>query len=177
MNAQKGKRSMLTIAKSIRILLVLTFTAALAAHAQTDAQKAFAAIKNMPGTWEGKGEDGQPLQVSFKVVSGGTAVMSEIQSDHAHDMISLFNMDGSNRLLLTHYCSMGNQPRMQASVSPDGKTFTFNYVDATNLASPDAGHIQKMVLTLVDENHHTENWTFVDHGREINRFFDLHRQL
>ena len=65
---------MLTIAKSIRILLTLTFAAALAAHAQTDAQKAFAAIKNMPGTWEGKGEDGQPLQVSFKVVSGGTAV-------------------------------------------------------------------------------------------------------
>ena len=104
--------------------------------------------------------------------------MSEIQSDdHAHDMVSLFNMDGSNRLLLTHYCSMGNQPRMQASVSPDGKTFTFNYVDATNLASPDAGHIQKMVLTLVDENHHTENWTFLDHGKEINRFFDLHRTL
>ena len=162
--------------KSIRILLALTFTAALAAHAQTDAQKAFAAIKNMPGTWEGKGEDGQPLQVSFKVVSGGTAVMSEIQSDHAHDMVSLFNLDGS-RLLLTHYCSMGNQPRMQASVSPDGKTFTFNYVDATNLASPDAGHIEKMVLTLVDENHHTENWTFIDHGKEMNRFFDLHRQL
>jgi hypothetical protein len=102
--------------------------------------------------------------------------MSEIESDHAHDMVSLFNMDGS-RLLLTHYCSMGNQPRMQASVSPDGKTFTFNYVDATNLASPDAGHIEKMVLTLVDENHHTENWTFIDHGREVNRFFDLHRQL
>ena len=157
-------------------LLILAGLNATSALAQTDAQKAFAAIKNMPGTWEGKGEDGQPLQVNFKVVSGGTAVMSEIQSDHAHDMISLFNMDGS-RLLLTHYCSMGNQPRMQASVSPDGKTFTFNYVDATNLASPDAGHIQKMVLTLVDENHHTENWTFVDHGKEVNRFFDLHRQL
>jgi hypothetical protein len=157
-------------------LLILASLNATSAWAQTDAQKAFAAIKAMPGTWEGKGEDGQPLQVSFKVVSGGTAVMSEIQSDHAHDMVSLFNMDGS-RLLLTHYCSMGNQPRMQASVSPDGKTFTFNYVDATNLASPDAGHIQKMVLTLVDENHHTENWTFVDHGKEVNRFFDLHRQL
>lgn len=162
--------------KSLRILLVLTFAATLA-HAQTDAQKAFAAIKNMPGTWEGKGEDGNPLQVTYKVVSGGTAVMSEIDGGHAHDMISMFNMDGANRLLLTHYCSMGNQPRMLATVSTDGKTFTFDYTDATNLATPDAGHIEKMVLTLVDENHHTENWTFVDHGKEVNRFFDLHRQL
>ncbi len=167
---------MKNLKKSIRILLALTFTAALAAHAQTDAQKAFSTLKNMPGTWEGKGEDGQPLQVNFKVVSGGTAVMSEIQGNHSPDMISMFNMDGS-RLLLTHYCSMGNQPRMQASVSPDGKTFTFNYLDATNLSSPDAGHIEKMVLTVLDENHHTENWTFIDHGKEMNRLFDLYRKL
>src|ERR1043166_435692 len=121
---KERKTRMKNLNKSIRILLALTFAGAIAVHAQTDAQKAFATLKNMPGTWEGKGEDGQPLKVSFKVVSGGTAVMSEIESDHAHDMVSLFNMDGS-RLLLPHYCSMGNQPRMQASVSPDGKTFTF----------------------------------------------------
>jgi hypothetical protein len=91
-------------------------------------------------------------------------------------MISMFNLDGPNRLLLTHYCTMGNQPRMQASVSPDGKTITFTYVDATNLATPDAGHMQTMVLTLVDDNHHTEEWTFVDHGKELKRFFDLRRK-
>jgi hypothetical protein len=88
----------------------------------------------------------------------------------------MFNLDGPNRLLLTHYCAMGNQPRMQASVSPDGKTITFTYVDATNLATPDAGHMQTMVLTLLDENHHTEEWTFVDHGKELKRLFDLRRK-
>jgi hypothetical protein len=164
--------------KSIRLFLALTLlSAALAAHAQTDAQKAFAVIKNMPGVWEGKSDDGQPLQVSFRVVSNGTAVMSEILGEHAHDMISMFNMDGANRLLLTHYCSMGNQPRMQASVSPDGKTFTFDFTDATNLASPDAGHMQRMVLTVLDDNHHTEEWIFADHGKELRRSFDLRRKL
>ena len=63
--------------------------------------------------------------------------MSEIQGDHS--MISVINMDGPDRLLMTHYCSVGNQPRMQASVSPDGKVITFTYVDATNLATADAG--------------------------------------
>ena len=67
---------------------------------------------------------------------------------------------------------------MAASVSPDGKTFTFNFIDATNLDNPDAGHMQRMVLTLVDDNHHTEDWTFVDHGKEVTEeMFDLRRKM
>ncbi len=164
--------------KSSRILslmLLAVTLAATSARAQTDSQKAFSAIKNMPGTWEGKSSDGRPLQVTFKVVSGGSAVMSEILGDH--EMMSMFNLDGANKLLMTHYCSSGNQPRMQGSVSPDGKTITFNFVNATNLEGPDAGHMQRMVLTLLDDNHHTEDWTFIDHGKEMKEFFDLRRKM
>ena len=100
--------------------------------------------------------------------------MSEILGKE--DMITMFNLDGPGRLLMTHYCAAGNEPRMEASVSPDGKVITFNYVDATNLASPDAPHMHKMVLTLIDENHHTEEWTFVDHGKEHKELFDLRRK-
>lgn len=145
------------------------------AFAQTDAQKAFTAIKNMPGTWEQTGPDGKALQVTFKTVSGGSAVVSEIQGKE--DMISMFNLDGPGRIMMTHYCSAGNQPRMVGSVSNDGKTITFNYLDATNLATPDAGHMQKMILTIVADDHHTEEWTFVDHGKEMKEVFDLRRKM
>jgi hypothetical protein len=162
--------------KSTRALtLVVIALAATTAFPQTDAQKSFAAIKNLPGTWEGKRPDGKLFQVTFKVVSGGSAVISEILVPK-EDMISMFHLDGPNRLLLTHYCAAGNQPRMQATTSPDGKTITFNYVDATNLASPDDGHMQRMVLTILDENRHTEEWTFVDHGKEHKELFDLRRK-
>lgn len=161
-------------ATQIQLLIVVVLALAAASVAQTDAEKAFATLKNMPGTWEGKSEMG-PVQVTFKTTGHGSAVMSEITGHE--DMISMFHMDGPNRLLLTHYCAVGNQPRMQASVSTDGKTITFNFVDATNLASADAGHMQKMVLTLVDENHHTEVWTFSDHGKEHSAVFDLRRKL
>ena len=100
--------------------------------------------------------------------------MSEILGKE--DMITMFNLDGPGRLLMTHYCAVGNEPRMEASASPDGKVITFNYVDATNLASPDAAHMHRMVLTLIDENHHTEEWMFVDHGKEHKELFDLHRK-
>jgi hypothetical protein len=165
-------KSLRTLSLTLLITVAATF-----ALAQTDAQKAFATIKSMPGSWESKAADGRSLQVTFKVVSGGSAVMSEILGQGPEDMISMFNLDGDNKLLMTHYCGAGNQPRMQASVSPDGKTITFNYLDATNLKSADDGHMIRMVLTLLDDNHHTEEWTFIDHGKEMKEYFDLRRKL
>jgi hypothetical protein len=156
-----------------RILIAALALAAASALAQTDAQKAFTTIKTLPGTWEGDTHMG-PVQVTFKVTAGGSAVMSEILGKE--DMISMFNLDGPGRLLLTHYCAAGNEPRMQASLSPDGKIITFTYVDATNLATPDAAHMHKVVLTMIDDNHHTEEWTLVDHGKEHTEVFDLHRK-
>jgi hypothetical protein len=167
--------SKLKTRKSLAVLLTL-FALGCAAVAQTAAQRAFATIKSLPGTWEGKGHDGQTFQVTFKITGGGSAVLSEIQVPK-EDMVSMIHLDGPDRLLLTHYCAVSNQPRMQASVSSDGKVITFNYVDATNLASADSGHMQKMILTVLDENHHTEEWLFVDHGKEHREIFDLHRKV
>ncbi len=162
---------------SIRTILIATVVlAAGSAFAQTDAQRAFATVKNLPGTWEGKGAERQPLHVTFKLTGGGSAVMSEIVVPN-EDMVSMIHLDGPDKLLLTHYCAVGNQPRMLASVSTDARTITFNYVDATNLQSPDAGHMQRMVLTVLDENHHIEEWTFVDHGKTHKEVFDLHRKM
>jgi hypothetical protein len=159
---------------STRILIAALALATASAVAQTPAQKTFASIKTLPGTWAGDTSMG-PVQVTFKVTAGGSAVMSEIFGK-GEDMISMFNLDGPSRLLLTHYCTVGNEPRMEASLSPDGKVITFTYVDATNLASPDAGHMQKMILTMIDDNHHTEEWTFVDHRKAHKEVFDLRRQ-
>jgi len=159
--------------KLTRTLIAATIMlSAACALAQTDAEKAFTAIKNMPGTWEGTSVEG-PVTVTFKVTSGGSAVMSEILGKE--DMISMFHMD-NDRLLLTHYCAVGNQPRMQAALSPNGKVITFTYVDATNLATPDAAHMQQMILTVIDDNHHTEEWVFAGQGKEHRVLFDLHRK-
>ena len=159
--------------KLASLMIAAVALASTFASSQTDTQKAFATLKDMPGTWEGTSQDGA-VKVTFKTTGGGSSVMSEILGKE--DMISMFHMDG-DRLLLTHYCAVGNQPRMQASVSPDGKTITFTYVDATNLSAPDAGHMQQMILTVIDKNHHTEEWVFADHGREHRVTFDLHRTV
>jgi hypothetical protein len=160
--------------KTVRIAVTLLFWfVTSAAFAASAAQKSFEELKALDGTWEGKSLNGQPLEVAYRVTSNGSAIMSEIKGKE--DMISMFNLDG-DRVLLTHYCAVGNQPRMVASASPDGKTFTFDFVDATNLPTPDAAHMIRMVLAMPDANHHTEEWTFSDHGKEHKEVFDLRRK-
>jgi len=129
---------------SLPVLLLLTAAAlAQSAFAQTRAQKSFDQLKSLTGSWQGKNTQGKTVQVSFRDTAGGSALMSEIQGHGPENMISMFNLDGPNRLLLTHYCGAGNQPRMTGSASPDGNTITFDFLDATNLATPDAGHMQR----------------------------------
>ena len=156
---------------AISLLLLLTATAA---FAESDAQKSFDKLKSLVGSWEGKGTEGQPMQISYRVTSGGSALLSEIQGKD-EDMITMFHLDG-DRLLMTHYCGAGNQPRMQATASPDGKTIVFSFLDATNLDSPQAGHMHHVVISVLDPNHHTEEWTFTNHGKEMNEVFDLRRK-
>ena len=157
---------------AICLLLTLCTTAV---FAQTDAQKSFDQLKSLAGAWEGKNSQGEPVQVSYRMTAGGSALMSEING-HGEEMISMIHLDGSNRLLLTHYCTAGNQPRMQASGSPDGKTITFNFLDATNLDNPQTGHMDHVVIAMLDANHHTEEWNFTDHGKQMKEVFELTRK-
>jgi hypothetical protein len=163
---------MKTLRIAVSFLLVLLATAA---TAESDSQKSFAALKTLAGSWTGKGSQGQPVQVSYRVTSGGSALMSEIQGEK-EDMVSMFHPDG-DRLLMTHYCEAGNQPRMVGAVSPDGKTITFNFLDATNLTAAQPGHMGHLVVTLVDANHHTEAWEFTNKdGSKMHEVFDLQRK-
>ena len=147
---------------------------AVASWGQSDAQKALDRFKAMEGTWVGKGVHGDTAEVTYKVIAGGTSVMADIKmGDEA--MTSLFYVDGG-RLLMTHFCPSGNQPRMQAVIAPDGKTVTFDFLDATNLPSPQAGHMHKAVYVFTDADHYSEDWTWKHEGKDSHFQFEMGRK-
>lgn len=156
-------------AVTIAVVLCASF-----ALAQSGAQKSFDTLKGLAGNWEGKNNQGQTIRVSFRETAGGSALLSEIHGQGAENMVSMFHLDG-DRLLMTHYCGAGNQPRMKAVLAPDGKSVIFDFMDATNLASADAGHMHHVVFAMPDADHHTEEWTFLDHGKEMKELFTLQR--
>jgi len=156
---------------AVAIALVLSASFALA---ENGGKKTFDSLKALAGTWEGKNNQGQSLKVTFRETAGGSALLSEIHGMGPENMISMIHMDG-DRLMMTHYCGAGNQPRMKATLAPDGKSVAFDFIDATNLASPEAGHMNHVVFTMPDADHHSEEWTFLDHGKEMKEMFILQR--
>jgi len=146
---------------------------------QSDAQKSFDKIKSLAGSWEGEAKMDPPMDgasnaavhVSMRITSRGNALVHEMQAagtpedatkyDHP---VTMFYLD-NDRLTLTHYCDAGNRPRMAARSSADGKTVEFDFLDvAGNL---EYGHMQHAVFTVIDANHHTEEWTFLMPGDKL----------
>jgi hypothetical protein len=154
----------------VALMLVSTVT-----FAQSDAQKSFDQLKVLAGTWEGTLE-GQSVQVSLRVTSMGNALLHDMKvTGRPDEPITMFHLDG-DRLVLTQYCDAGNQPHMVATISPDGKTITFDFLQATNLRSSQMGHMQRAVFTFIDADHHTEKWDFaMADGKQMGGLLDLKR--
>lgn len=142
--------------------------------AQSDAQKVLDRFKSMAGAWEGKSPAGYANEVTYQLMAGGTAVMGEIHNGSG-DMTSLFYVD-TDRLLMTHFCPGGNQPRMTATISPDLKVVSFDFLDATNLPAPTAGHMHRVVYLFSDEDHYSEEWTWKQEGKEARFHYEMQRK-
>lgn len=127
----------------------------------------FEKLKSLSGEWSAKTKDGKPVRVSYKVVSDGSALMEMLSMGKGEgDMVTVYHLDGDN-LMLTHYCSAHNQPRMKAeAVSGEVKTLDFAFLDATNLVSPEAGHMHRLVVSFQDKDHFTQEWTWREKGKD-----------
>ncbi len=119
----------------------------------------FTKLQKIVGTWEAKTSDGKSSVLEVKSVSAGSVLMMMQPDEGYGQMVTMIHPDG-DRVLLTHYCSAKNQPRMVADATPDGKTFKFQFLDATNTLDGQPGMMRGVTITLVDDDHMTHEWFF-----------------
>lgn len=163
-----------------------------AAVAQSDAQKTFAALKTLSGSWVAAVKTipamptetlGDSMRVSLRVTSRGNALVHEMQGANLPDdpakydhPVTMFYLNDDGKLTLTHYCDAGNRPRMTARVSPDGRTIDFDFVDISG-SYDRTGHMQHVTFTLVDADHHVEDWTYrMPNNQTVRAHFELRRE-
>ncbi len=155
-------------------LLATLILLASSAAPQSSPAASFDRLKSLVGEWEGKAENGKSVRVSYKLISSGSALLETLLPENEPGMLTVYHLDGS-RLLLTHYCSAGNQPRMRA-LAPGSSELEFVFLDATNLASPGTGHMRKLVIRFEDNDHFTQRWTWRDNGKEEVMVFHFTRK-
>ena len=132
------------------------------------AHRAFDRFVALDGNWEGKSSQGWTDCVKFKTIARGSAVVetSQFEAHPGETMLTIAHPDG-DRLLLTHYCVAKNQPRLVLSGSTDdGRELRFSFLDATNLASRDLGHMDDAEYRFADDDHFTSRWTWYQDGKE-----------
>jgi hypothetical protein len=165
-----------------RLCLFLALFLMSSAAARAAEPGAFEKLKTLTGVWEGrvttvpatKDVEGATVRVTLRVTSMGNALLHEMKvSTRPDDPITMFYLD-NGQLTLTHYCDAGNRPRMTGSISPEGKSIEFEFVD---VAGPqNHGHMHHAGFTFVDADHHIEDWTFMGPGgQSVNGHFELTR--
>ncbi|HEY6155130.1 MAG TPA: hypothetical protein VIW07_15425, partial [Candidatus Udaeobacter sp.] len=109
---------------------------------------------------------------SYSVTGNGSAVVENLMNESTPVMTSVYHLDGPD-LRMTHFCGAQNQPRLRARrIDLDHGAIDFEFVDATNLRSPDAPHVHGLEIRLIDTNHLTLTFLFqsgsVESREEIN---------
>ena len=89
------------------------------------------------------------FRTQYRLVSNAAALV-EIYGDlDGRFTQTIFHPDG-DRILATHYCAQGNQPRLR--LSPGADTLRFEFHDVTNLANPSASHLTRLELKGAGDN-------------------------
>src|SRR5579864_6808394 len=113
-------------------------------------------MKKLVGTWVSADKDGKPSDevVSvIKLTAGGSAIHETLFPGQPHEMVSIYTVDGPD-LVMTHYCMLGNQPRMKASTKSPGNKLNFEFAGGSNLDPKKDRHMHSAILTIVDADHY-----------------------
>jgi hypothetical protein len=71
-------------------------------------------------------------------------------------MVTVYYAEGSD-LVLTHYCSAGNQPRMRAR-SPSGNVLSFEFDGGSSIDPATTTHMHSARLEFVSDNEVKAVW-------------------
>jgi hypothetical protein len=145
------------------LLVILTLSFSLASHGGDKAapklptpptNTAFEKLKKLAGTWLLADKDGKPTdQVAsiIKVTAGGSAVHETLFPGQPHEMISVYTVDGGD-LIMTHYCVLGNQPRMKADPKSPANQIVWRFTGGANLDPKKDKHMHEATLTILDDD-------------------------
>jgi hypothetical protein len=129
----------------------------------------FERIRALVGEWEATQPDGKLMQVTYEEINGG-AIEERYRSEDPMwwNMSTVYHLD-NDRIMMTHYCSWGNHPRMTVTV-PEGEvnTLDFRFLDMT-YTRPENGYMKHVSFQFRDKDHFTHRWVWHEQDKETRK--------
>lgn len=139
------------------LLMALTIAAAaVPAHADTRVlpAQAFDLLLSFEGDWidvDGSLGMQDQVAVSYRVTANRSTVIESIFVGQPYEMVTVFHRD-QDHIALTHYCSLGNQPRMHSvALAPNQVEFSFSGGSGFDPAQDRYMHSRIMGTASADE--------------------------
>jgi hypothetical protein len=156
--------------RSVAIGLALTLSPDIATHERpgVDAREGFERLKQLVGTWSVT-VDGRTSTAIYKLTGGGRVLVEDMGG-----MMTTYYLDG-DKLVLTHFCGAGNQPRMRLQ-KMDDRQISFQMFDITNLANPKAYHSTHLDVVFVSEDRVDLAYGGITDGRVSTQVFQMTRK-
>jgi hypothetical protein len=134
-------------------------------HPAAPSSAAFDQFKSLVGEWEGKDSGGTKMNATYESIVGGSVIMERLQPEGETGMVTMYTLDG-DRIVVTHFCSVGNQPMMQtAPLSAATGKYDFVFLRVSGMKSPDELHMVGLTVTMPDKDHFSQVWTNVNQGK------------
>lgn len=150
--------------KAKLVLLAGSLALTAAAAEPITPRAAFTQLQTLVGEWEGKTEKGRALKVSYRLTANNTVLIETWTLGPQRESLTLYHMDNEN-LISTHYCPVGNQPRLRFKEGGSASLFAFEFVSATNLAKPEAAHQHRFEMELLDADSFARSETYLENGQ------------
>jgi hypothetical protein len=140
----------------------------------------FERLKGLVGDWQ-IANPSQPTQqgktaARYHLTAGGSALVETVFPGEEMEMVTVYHRDG-DQILLTHYCHIGNQPRMRTVASDVSDELTFEFAGGTNLNPAEDTHMHSTLFRFVDSDHLHSEWQLYQKGKAAEKYkFDLVRK-
>lgn len=137
-------------------------------------------MRALAGDWEGANpehHEGMPdkIAVNYRVTSNGSVVVETFMAGTPHEMITVYYVDG-DKLVLTHYCALGNQPMMTAEEPKAADAVRFVCHGGGNLPDEKVAHMHEVTHEFLGPDHLRSSWVMLSDGKPAGATaFDLHR--
>ncbi len=132
----------------------------------TSAQQCFAKLKKLAGDWTHKEGKNEKVMIRYRVISGGSAVEEELMPGSPDAMTSIYHLDNGS-LVMTHYCSLGNQPHLKATKASTPSKIEFECIGGGgNMKSENDMHIHHLVISFLSDDHFIEEWAANAGGKQ-----------
>lgn len=119
----------------------------LPASLQNDASLAFERLSTLAGEWQGRNAQGNVIRVSYKLIANGHTLVESWDMGRGRTSMTVYHRDG-DALLATHYCPLGNQPRLKLVPAVAPGLIAFAFLDATNLEPSSSEHVVSLRFEL-----------------------------